>query len=165
MKTDEKHEVIKSVRLTPTQVNQLEKLNVSIRDAVIFYIEHMTPTQVKLMDKRQELENNIHEKQTELNQLNKELQQINEEIIISKDKPTTVNFDIISDANKILEDFKQWRQSEKQTIQNYFTTKEFKKRLNICVIKHGGDTPNLYEENLIDYIINIGVGLNENTKL
>ena len=80
MKTDEKHDVIKSVRLTPTQVNQLEKLNVSIRDAVIFYIEHMTPTQVKLMDKRQELENKKQEKQTELNQLNKELQQINEEI-------------------------------------------------------------------------------------
>lgn len=161
MKTDEKHDVIKSVRLTQTQVNQLKKLNVSIRDTVIFYIEHMTPTQVKLMNKRQELEHTIHERQVELNQLNKELQKINEEIIISKDKPTMVNFDIISDGNKIIDDFKKWRQSEKQTIQNYFTTDDFKKRLNICVIKHGGDTPNLYEENLIEYIINIGVGVNE----
>ena len=160
MKQGEKLEV-HSVRLTPTQVKQLKNLNATIRDAVIFYIEHMTPTQVKLMDKRQELENNIHERQVELNQLNNELEQINKEIAISKDTQTTVNFDIIHDSNKIISAFREWRTGEKQTIQNYFTTKEFKKILNNCVIEHGGDTPNLYEENLIDYIINIGVGVNE----
>lgn len=161
MKTNEKYDVLKSVRLTQTQVNQLDKLNATIRDAVIFYIEHMTPIQVKLMDKRQELEHDIHERQIELNELNNELEQINKELAISKDKQTTVNFDIISDGNEIIKAFKEWRQTEKQTIQNYFTTKEFKKILNNCVIEHGGDTPNLYEENLIDYIINIGVGVNE----
>lgn len=154
MKTNEKYDVLKSVRLTRTQVNQLDKLNATIRDAVIFYIEHMTNSQLKLIDKRRELEKHIHEKEFELKQLDDELQQINKEIAIVNEVETTVNLDIVLDGNKIIESFKKWRTNKNQTINNYFATMQFEKLLEQCVAEHGSDTPRTYEEILIKYILN-----------
>lgn len=147
-------DIIKTVRLTKTQVDELEKLNATIRDAVIFYIEHMTNSQLKLIDKRRELEKHIQKKEFELKQMGDELQQLNKEIAIVNEVEATVNLDIVLDGNKIIESFKKWRTNENQTINNYFATMQFEKLLEQCVAEHGGETPRTYEEILIKYILN-----------
>ena len=52
MKDRERYTENKAVRLTKTQVNKLEKLDITIREAVEFCIDRKENPKLKLLDRR-----------------------------------------------------------------------------------------------------------------
>ena len=152
MKDKERYTEIKTVRLKPSQVLKLEKLDISIREAVEFCIDRMENPKLKLMDRKRELEKDIKNREFGLKQLNEELDEINKELGTTKELEATLSLDIIMDGNKIIDGFKTWKGNKNLTIEQYFMNKQFKRMLNHCIVEHGGENPKEYEKQLIKYI-------------
>lgn len=152
MKDNERYTEIKTVRLTKSQVQKLEKLGLSIRDAVVFCIDRMENPKLKLIDRKRELEKDIKNREFGLKQLNEELEEINKELGTTKEMEETLSLDIILDGNKIIDNYKTWNKDGKLNIEQYFLNKRFKRVLNHCIIEHGQENPKEYEKQLIKYI-------------
>ena len=152
MRDNEKYTEIKTVRLTPTQVNKLDKLGLTIRDAVVFTIDRLENPKLKLMDRKRELEKDIKNRELGLKQLNEELDEINKELGTTKELEATLSLDIITDGNKIIDSFKTWKKDKNLDIESYFMNKQFKRTLKYCIDEHGGDNPKEYEKQLIKYV-------------
>lgn len=152
MKDKERYTEIKTVRLKPSQVNKLEKLGITIREAVEFCIERKENPQLKLMDRKRELEKDIKNREFGLRQLNEELDKINEELGTTKELEETLSLDIIMDGNSIIESYKTWNKKGKSTIDDYLLNKHFKRAFKHYVLEHGGDNPEEYEKQLLTYI-------------
>lgn len=152
MKDKERYTEIKTVRLKPSQVNKLEKLGITIREAVEFCIERKENPQLKLMDRKRELETEIKNREFGLNQIKEELDKINEELGTTKELEETLSLDIILDGNNIIESYKTWNKKGNSTIDDYLLNKHFKRAFKHYVLEHGGDKPEEYEKQLLDYI-------------
>ena len=152
MKDNERYTEIKTVRLKKSQVQKLEKLNITIREAVEFCIERKENPKLKLLDRKRELENDIKNREFGIKQLNEELDEINKELGTTKELEETLSLDIILDGNKIIDGFKHWKKDRNLTIDQYFMNKQYKRMLNHCIVEHGGTDPKEYEKQLIKYI-------------
>jgi len=152
MKDRERYTENKAVRLTKTQVNKLEKLDITIREAVEFCIDRKENPKLKLLDRKRDIERDIKDLEFKLKQLKEELDEINKELGTTKELEETLSLDNILDGNKIIDGFKTWKGGKSLTIEQYFMNKQFKRMLNHCKIEHGGENPDEYENQLINYI-------------
>lgn len=152
MKDKERYTEIKTVRLKPSQVMKLEKLGITIREAVEFCIERKESPQLKLMDRKRELEKDIKNREFGLKQLNEELDKINKELGTTKELEETLSLDIILDGNNLIESYQNWNKTGKSTIDDYLLNKHFKRAFKHYVAEHGGNKPKEYEKQLLNYI-------------
>ena len=152
MKDNEKYTEIKTVRLTPTQVQKLDKLGLTIREAVVFCIDRLENPKLKLMDRKRELEKDIKSQEFGLRQLNEELDEINKELGTTKELEETLSLDTIMDGNKVIEMYRKWNENNHYDINDYLLNKQCKRVLTHSINEHGGDNPKEYEKQLLSYI-------------
>lgn len=151
--------VVKTVRITETQDNKLNKLGLNIRDAINWYIATKENPREQLKERKRIIENEIKTKENEIKQLRFELEEIIKEIGVKTDMKENTNLDALMDAQKIVEAYKT----------NTAMTNVHNKKLSINrfdeylamnnqvqrMIKHfvndnGGNDKDKYEKELID---------------
>ena len=107
--------VVKTVRITETQDNKLNKLGLNIRDAINWYIATKENPREQLKERKRIIENEIKTKENEIKQLRFELEEIIKEIGVKTDMQENTNLDALMDAQKIVEAYKK---NEKQKLRH-----------------------------------------------
>ena len=149
----ERYTVNRGVRLTETQSKELDKLNATIRDAVIFFIKHNKDEKIILMDKKREIEKELKDKENEIKTLEMELERINDELGIIFDSKENMNIDLFMDAKAIIDAYEKDSIYGKKDISNFIGTDKYNRILENRVNQHGGLNKDLYREQIENYIL------------
>ena len=151
--------VVKTVRITETQDNKLNKLGLNIRDAINWYIATKENPKEQLRERERIIKNEIKTKENEIKQLRFELEEIIKEIGVKTDMQENTNLDALMDAQKIVEAYKK-NTANRNVHNKKLSIKRFdeylamnnqaKRMIKHFVDENGGNDKDKYEKELID---------------
>lgn len=160
-KQKEKYDVIKTTRITQTQDNKLEKLGISVRDAIEFAIAKYENPIEKANERRREIEFEIKEHKKQIELLKVELKEVMEEAGINAEINKNENLDAIMDAHKIIERYERTKQNKNRLTKNrstqlniyqFIDTGNGKRYLDYLCLEHGGEDTEKYRKEIIKHI-------------
>lgn len=153
----EPYSVVKTARITPTQNAKLEKLGISVREAIDFTIAKRENPIDKANERRREIEKEIKEHQKTIELLQTELEELMNETGIIIEINENENLDALLDAQKLKERYEQtkhlgggkFKKSKDDTFANYINVGQGKRYLDYLCAENGAEDKEKYRNEIL----------------
>lgn len=143
-------------RITQSQKEQLDNLDVNLRDIVDYYIIHNTNPILQLKNRQKELLKNIETWENNIIDAKEELKEVNNKLGISIDE-NTATIEVVTIAERLKDNchLENSDKCDKVTLLNYINSKKGKSVLNRGMIEFnikGDDKIQSFKEDILKYL-------------